>query len=47
MPLDEEVAEGYVVDFACLREYSTSEMTKRTREHTKECVLMAHCIESG
>ena len=43
----EEVLEGYVVDIACMRRYPASELAQRGREHTKECALMGHCIESG
>lgn len=42
-----EVLEGYVVDQACLRKYPQDELLERAREHTKECALMGHCMESG
>ena len=42
-----EVFEGHVVDVACVRKYPRSELAGRAREHTRECVLMGHCIESG
>jgi hypothetical protein len=48
MKADEsEVIEGYLVDLACIRKYSASEMLKRAKEHTTRCSLMGHCIESG
>ena len=42
-----EVLEGYVVDIACIRRYPASELAHCGREHTKQCALMGHCIESG
>ena len=42
-----EVLEGYVVDQACLRKYPQDELLQRAREHTTECALMGHCMESG
>lgn len=42
-----EELEGYVVDQACLRKYPQDEFLSRAREHTRECALMGHCIESG
>lgn len=42
-----EVLEGYVVDQACLRKYPQNELLERAHEHTKECALMGHCMESG
>lgn len=42
-----ESLEGHVVDIACVRKYPRAELAARAREHTRECVLMGHCIESG
>ncbi|SEM01686.1 hypothetical protein SAMN04515665_12638 [Blastococcus sp. DSM 46786] len=42
-----EIVEGYVVDLACLRRYPQEEYTARAPEHTTECALMGHCVESG
>lgn len=39
--------EGYVVDLACLRRYPPQEYLRRAREHTSDCALMGHCMESG
>ena len=43
----EETLEGYVVDIACVRKYPRDELLDRAREHTKNCALMGHCVESG
>jgi hypothetical protein len=42
-----ETLEGYVIDIACVRKYPRTELAGRARAHTRECVLMGHCIESG
>lgn len=42
-----EVLEGYVVDIACLRKWPQAELLSRATKHSKECVLMGHCLESG
>ena len=42
-----ETVEGYVVDLACLRRYPSEQYTARAAEHTTECALMGHCVESG
>ena len=42
-----EQLEGYLVDQACLRKYPQDELLARAREHTRECALMGHCVESG
>ena len=44
--MDEELT-GLVVDIACLRKYRRSEVVEKAKEHTRECLLMGHCIESG
>lgn len=44
---DEETFEGYLVDIACLRKYPQSGLLVNARNHTLECALMGHCIESG
>jgi hypothetical protein len=36
-----------VVDIACVRKYPREELVDRAREHTKRCLLMGHCVESG
>ena len=47
MAVGREVAEGYVVDLACLRKYPRGELLERAKVHTRECALMPHCVESG
>ena len=42
-----ETLEGYVIDVACVRKYPRAELAGRARAHTRKCVLMGHCIESG
>lgn len=42
-----ETLEGYVIDVACVRKYPRAELAERARAHTRKCVLMGHCIESG
>ena len=42
-----ETLEGYLVDIACLRKYPRDELAQRAREHTRDCVMMGHCMESG
>ena len=42
-----ETLEGYVVDIACVRKYARNALAERAREHTRECALMGHCVESG
>lgn len=39
--------EGYVVDLACLRRYPPRDYRQRAQDHTSECALMGHCVESG
>lgn len=36
-----------MVDLACLRRYPSDQYTARAAEHTTECALMGHCVESG
>lgn len=43
----EEQVEGWAVDLACLRRYPIEEYLDRAREHSSECALMGHCVESG
>ena len=43
----EEQVEGWAVDLACLRRYPREEYLDRAREHSAECALMGHCVESG
>ncbi|MDX5438699.1 MAG: hypothetical protein LPK03_15975 [Pontibacter sp.] len=42
-----ETLEGYVVDIACLRTMPSARVGEAAKEHTTECSLMGHCIESG
>jgi|GEM_PF-2267614 len=42
-----EVLEGYVVDLACIRTTPYNDLQKFSREHSVDCGLMGHCIESG
>lgn len=44
---ESETVEGYVVDIACIRKYPRRELLERARRHSRECVLMGHCVESG
>lgn len=44
---DAETLDGYVVDIVCLRRYCQAELLDRAREHTTDCSLRGHCIESG
>lgn len=43
----EESVEGYVIDIACLRKYPQRDLLEKVRQHSKQCSLMGHCIESG
>lgn len=43
----EEVIEGYVVEMACLRKYPRHDTLRRAREHSRQCLLMGPCVESG
>lgn len=43
----EEQLEGWAVDLACLRRYPVEAYLDRAREHSAECALMGHCVESG
>lgn len=45
--MDKEAPQGYVVDLACLRKYPHAELADRARQHTIECAVMGHCVESG
>lgn len=45
--MNTELLEGYVVDIACLRKYPRSQVAQRAVDHSRDCVLMGHCIESG
>lgn len=46
-PGTDETIEGYVVDIECVRGYPRDDTLRRARQHTRECLLMGHCIESG
>lgn len=43
----EEELHGFVMDVACLRRCPQEELVQRAREHTRECALEGHCVESG
>lgn len=47
MVTDTESAEGYVIDVACVRKNPREELLDKARDHSKECALMGHCVESG
>lgn len=47
MENNREVFEGYVLDLACIRKYPQNELLERGREHSRDCALMGHCVESG
>ncbi|WP_433631763.1 hypothetical protein [Halomicrococcus sp. NG-SE-24] len=47
MATDTETLEGYVIDGGCIRKNGREELLEKAREHTRECALMGHCIESG
>ncbi|RBI58988.1 hypothetical protein DMJ13_24575 [halophilic archaeon] len=47
MAMDTETVEGYVIDGGCIRKNGREELLEEAREHTRECALMGHCIESG
>lgn len=42
-----EVVEGFVMDGGCIRKNGRDELLEKAREHTRECALMGHCVESG
>lgn len=42
-----EILEGYVVDLACVRRYPRAQLLERAKAHSRSCILMGHCIESG
>lgn len=42
-----ERVEGFVMDGGCIRKNARDELLEAAREHTRECALMGHCIESG
>lgn len=46
-PTDQEAPQGYAVDLACLRKYPHAELVDRARQHTIECAVMGHRVESG
>lgn len=35
------------MDGGCIRKNAREELLEKAREHTRECALMGHCIESG
>ncbi|MGD9673669.1 MAG: hypothetical protein AB7U98_09350 [Candidatus Nitrosocosmicus sp.] len=42
-----EILEGYLVDIACIRTVPYDELVEFSREHTVNCAVMGHCMESG
>jgi len=42
-----ETLEGYVIDIACVRKVPRQDLLNRAKEHSRDCTLMGHCIESG
>lgn len=44
---DTETVEGYVVDTRCIRKNPREDLLEKGRNHTRDCTLMGHCIESG
>lgn len=47
MSANTETIEGWVIDGSCIRKNARAELLDKAREHTRECALMGHCIESG
>ena len=44
--MDEDLS-GWVVDIACSRKYPTDGILDKAKRHTRGCLLMGHCVESG
>lgn len=42
-----ETVEGHIIDVACIRKNPREELLEKAQNHSKECALMGHCIESG
>ena len=42
-----EALEGYVIDNGCVRKNARDDLLEAARNHTAECALMGHCVESG
>lgn len=42
-----ETVEGYVMDGGCIRKNPRDVLLEKATEHTRDCALMGHCIESG
>lgn len=42
-----ESVEGYVIDVACVRKNTRGDLMEKARNHSRECALMGHCVESG
>lgn len=47
MTSSRETVEGYVMDGGCIRKNPRDMLLEKAREHTRECALMGHCVESG
>lgn len=39
--------EGYLMDVGCIRKNPRDDLVAKAREHTRDCALMGHCVESG
>ena len=35
------------MDVGCIRKNPRDELVAKAREHTRDCALMGHCVESG
>ena len=42
-----ETVEGYLIDVGCIRKKARDELLEEARNHSSECALMGHCVESG
>ena len=42
-----ETVEGYLIDVECIRKNARDELLEKARDHSSECALMGHCVESG
>lgn len=47
MATETDQVKGYVIDVACVRKNSRGELMEKAQNHSKECALMGHCVESG
>ncbi len=42
-----ETVEGYLIDVGCIRKNARDDLLEEARNHSSECALMGHCVESG